>query len=452
MGNSKVYYLNGRSHNLQTSLVSQMLTVFDEAGLAELVRAHDIVAIKIHCGDWNNTGYLRPVYPRALADRIKDLGGRPFVCDTITLPYGNYGYRVTGLEMITTAARNGLTSATLGCPFVVADGFNGTDDVRVELPEGMILREAYVAKAIALADVLVVLTHFKGHAAGVIGGSLKNLGIGAQSRRGKANVHMSRHPRYGMAARIAYRPERCVGRAECAFWQHCEDSCPYGLFHVQEHGLGFDLNQCRDCLRCPGIRTQCGVMTRDLEVARDYYRAMNVAIADGALAVTKAVGRDKVGFVNMAIDISPYCDCAPFSDSPIVPNLGVLAGKDPVALDKACVDLAKEAGGNRNSLAEDRGVMDPGVKKFETISAILEGISEETQMKAAAHNGLGSTDYELVEVDSRPDVTPFLPCDDGRVAGLRLRRVFEREDPIPWERFEGRGFERLEEIDLSRFA
>ncbi len=449
MDASKVYYMNGRS--AQGSLVAQMLTVFDEAGFAELIRPHDIVAIKLHCGEWNNTGYLRPVFARALADRIKELGGKPFVCDTITTPYGSRAYRMTGLEILNTAARNGLTIGALGCPFIVADGFNGTDDVRIELPEGVILREAYIAKAIALADVLIVLTHFKGHPAGVIGGSLKNLGIGAQSRRGKHNAHMSRHPKYGIAARSEYHPEKCVGRAECAYWQQCEDSCPWGLFEVQEHGLKFDLGECRDCMLCPGIRHRCGVMTRIPEAERDYFRALNVAIADGTLAAVKAVGRDKVGFINMAIDISPHCDCMGATDSPIIPNLGVLASKDPVAVDQACVDLAEEVAGSPYSLAEDKGVMEPGVKKFENIAIAVEGVSEEIQMKAAVENGLGTTDYELIEVDPRRDVTSFLPRDDPRVTGLRLRHVFEREDPIPWERFDGRAFDRLDEIDLSRF-
>ena len=116
----------------------------------------------------------------------------------------------------------------------MADGFNGTDDVRVDLPEGYILKEAYIAKAIALADVMIVLTHFKGHPLGVIGGSIKNLGIGAQSKRGKHNVHMGGHPRYGLGATTDFHPELCKGRSGCDRWQDCEGCCPYGLFHVTE--------------------------------------------------------------------------------------------------------------------------------------------------------------------------------------------------------------------------
>ena len=84
---SKVYHMDGRSFSPQTSMVAKMLTVFEAAGFDNLIKRGDVVAIKVHCGEWDNTAYLRPVYARALADRIKALGGRPFVCDTTTLPY-----------------------------------------------------------------------------------------------------------------------------------------------------------------------------------------------------------------------------------------------------------------------------------------------------------------------------------------------------------------------------
>ena len=227
MAQSKVYYMDAHSESTETSLVSKMLTVFDAAGLDELVKPHDIVAIKVHCGEWNNSAYLRPVYARALADRIKELGGRPFVCDTTTSTYSPWGSRSSELDIVLTAERNGYSSATLGCPFICADGFIGTSDYRVDLPEGYLLKEAYVAQAIAAADVLIALTHFKGHGMGVIGGALKNLGIGAQSKRGKLNVHMGGHPNYGYGAAATFHPERFKGKANTPDWEILEDCCPF---------------------------------------------------------------------------------------------------------------------------------------------------------------------------------------------------------------------------------
>ena len=92
--------------------------------------------------------------------------------------YSLGGSRSSELDILLTAERNGYSSAVLGCPFVCADGFIGTSDLRVDIPEGYPLKEAYVAQAIAAADTLITLTHFKGHSMGIIGGALKNLGIG----------------------------------------------------------------------------------------------------------------------------------------------------------------------------------------------------------------------------------------------------------------------------------
>ena len=220
---SKVWFMGNRSYSPATSYVAYMLEVFDAANFQEMIKPNDVVAIKLHCGEWNNTAYLRPVYARVLADKIKSLGGRPFVTDTTTLTYNTFPGRATELDMRITAERNGYTSEALGCPFIVADGYLGTDDVTIDLPEGYILKEAMIAQAIAQADVMIALTHFKGHPMGVVGGALKNLGIGAQSKRGKYNVHMGGHPQYGLGPATEFHPERCKGQKECPIWELCND-------------------------------------------------------------------------------------------------------------------------------------------------------------------------------------------------------------------------------------
>lgn len=447
---SQVYSMGveGRSHSAATGLVQQMVTVFEAAGLAELIRPGDTVAIKLHCGEWNNTAYLRPVYARTLADRIKALGGRPFVCDTTTQTYSTASSRATALDLLITAERNGYTSATLGCPFIVADGFNGTDDVRIDLPEGYILKEAYIAKAIALADAMIVLTHFKGHPLGVIGGSIKNLGIGAQSKRGKMNVHMGGHPRYGFGVTTDFHPERCRGRSGCERWEICETCCPYGLFHVTEHSIEWDREHCVNCLAHMGANTWCGVCNNPEITAT----AACAAMADGCLAAVKAVGRDRVGFINMAIDVSPACDCVGFADMPIVPHLGIFAGRDPVALDKATLDKAVESPGMPGSAAEDYEASAPGVKKFSATSAHnLGGLSEEIQLKAGSLNGLGCLDYEMVTVDPVADVRLWR-FPDLRSMRDKFGALYAVDDPFPRDRHAGHGYHRAENVDLDRVA
>ena len=266
MAASEVYYMNARSESPQTGLVAKMLTVFEAAGLDQLIKPGDLVAIKIHCGEWNNTAYLRPVYPRALADRIKELGGRPFVCDTTTLTYQPYASRATELDLKMTAERNGFSSAVLGCPFICADGFIGTGDYRVDIP-AYLLKEAYIAQAIAAADVLICLTHFKGHPMGVIGGAIKNLGIGCQSKRGKHNVHLGGHPKYSVANAAIWHPENFKGKAHMEDWKILEDCCPYGLFQVDDEydPLGPpQMHQLSGLHRCHGATRSFRVPRRKL--------------------------------------------------------------------------------------------------------------------------------------------------------------------------------------------
>ena len=441
----KVYYMDARGDSPQTSMVAKMVTVFEAADFDSLIKPGDVVAIKLHCGEWNNSAYLRPVYARTLADRVKALGGRPFVCDTTTQPYNSYASRCTGLDLMVTAERNGYNSATLGCPFICADGFMGTDDYRVDLPEGYILKEAYIAQAIAAADVLIALTHFKGHPIGVIGGALKNLGIGAQSKRGKFNVHMGGHPRYGLGASCTFHPENCKGRKGEEDWQILEECCPFDLIHVTEDSIEWERGKCTNCLGCLILMLSRGI----LELSVENFQATNAAIADACLATVKTVGPGKVAFINLAIDISRGCDCIPFSDVSILPHLGVFASYDPVAIDKACLDKAVETAGVQGSTADEMDVLDCGKRKFETCSPLLAGLSEETQLNTGEIIGLGTRQYELVPVAEKK-IEDFAFSPDPRPVGVRLRHLFAKLQPFPYDRYEGKGFLREEEVDLER--
>lgn len=440
---STVYHMDARSDSADTSLIAKTLTVFDAAGLDKLISPGDVVAIKVHCGEWNSSAYLRPVYARAVADRVKELGGRPFVCDTTTLTYGPYSTRSTELDLLLTAERNGYNSATLGCPFIVADGYVGTADYRVDIPEGYLLKEAYVAQAIAAADVLIALTHFKGHGMGVIGGALKNLGIGAQSKRGKFNVHMGGHPKYGVGAAVKFTPEEFKGKDNDAEWNLIEDACPFNLFKVSDDNqITWKREKCATCLGCLGVMNPRGIF----EPSQAQFDATDVAIADAALAVVKTV--PKVGFINVAVDVSPKCDCAGFSDMPIVPHLGVFASTDPVAIDQACVDKAMHAPGIPGSLSEEMGVDAEGERKFDLAGAAIEGLSEQTTINTGVVNGLGSRDYELVTVSPEGRAKFVFPY-DRRPTRKRFQKLFEKFQPFPYERHNGQGFNRLPEVDLD---
>ncbi|MDA8218586.1 MAG: DUF362 domain-containing protein [Dehalococcoidales bacterium] len=436
---STVYFMDDRATSAQDSLVAKTLALFDKAGFADMIRPRDVVAIKMHMGEWNNTAYLRPVYVRALVDKIKSLGGIPFVTDTTTLPYAVWSSRVTALDHLMTDERNGFNSGTVGCPVIIADGYFGTDDVHVDLPEGLVLKDGYVSSAIAMADMVLLLSHYKGHGVGVIGGAVKNLGVGCASKRGKFNLHGCGDPRYGLGG-SEFKPEICKGR-DCPTWQLCDQVCAFDALHVTEQGLVWDADKCRGCFAHRSV-ISCGA----LDPPKHWGQVSPVAIADAAMAAYKVIGRDRLACLNLALDISPMCDCVAFSDRPIVPNIGIFASHDPVAIDKACVDAVTAAPGIPGSVAEVKGVAGCGDIKHDTCSSI-QGYSQYIQLKAGQRLGLGTMDYELEQLGRLPSVEPYVLNPAGgrpEPIGARFSRSFKKMPFFP----EG-GFPRHADLDVE---
>jgi hypothetical protein len=184
------------------------------------------------------------------------------------------------------------------------------------------------------------------------------------------------------------------------------------------------------------------------EFPEENFAATDAAIADGALGAVTAVGKEQCGFINLAIDISPRCDCVGFADMPIVPNLGVFASKDPVAIDMACLDKVRESHGMPGSIADDFDLLEPGTRKFETVSATVHGLSEETQINTGTLNGLGSREYVLIETEPQ-SMKRHVFALDQRPTGERFRQKFLKFTPFPYERHDGQGFLREQEIDTE---
>ncbi len=428
MTKSKVFYMGPRA---PPSDVEKGQRLFEVAGLQECFGPGDRVAIKTHCGEWNNTGYLRPNIVAGIVETVREYGGDPFVCDTTTLQYNSLGARTAAQDEYRCAARNGFTKATLGCPFVVADGDYGDDDVRVAV-DGTVLTATYIASAIATADAVIVLSHFKGHSSGVYGGAIKNVGIGCCSKRGKSVTHLMRHPLYGVDA-YGFHPETCLG-AECPWYAVCKENCPVQAFQIAADPpyAQWDRAACAECAGC-WYRFRCGV----LENPPGREVVTPAAFADSAKAALSLVGAAHVGFITYAIDISPACDCASFSDTWMLPNLGVFASKDIVAIDKACLDASTRVAAIPGSRAFDEGIpataSQAGHDHFTYISCFprYAEVSQWIQVNAAEHIGLGSADYELIEAEPGPPEKYLLPELRAHPAGYRLRRKYQLKSPKP---------------------
>ena len=183
---SKVYFCDLHTH-LGDGLPNKLKRLIKKAGIGQIDFANKYVAIKMNLGEPGNLSYLRPNYARAVADVVRELGGKPFVTDCNTLYVGG---RKNGLDHLDSAYVNGFNPFQTGCHTIIADGIKGLDEVEVPVAGGEYVKNAKIGRAIMDADVVISLTHFKGHAMGGFGGSMKNIAIGcADGRIGKAQVH-----------------------------------------------------------------------------------------------------------------------------------------------------------------------------------------------------------------------------------------------------------------------
>ena len=186
---SKVYFTDMRT-SFTENLPKKLTRLIDRAGLGTIDFDHKFVAIKIHFGEMGNLAYLRPQYARALAAYIKERGGLPFLTDCNTLYVGS---RKNALEHIETAYINGYTPYATGCQVIIADGVRGTDEAYIPIGCAEV-KTAKIGRAIADADIIISLNHFKGHEDAGFGGALKQLSIGCASSYGKAYIHGAGEP------------------------------------------------------------------------------------------------------------------------------------------------------------------------------------------------------------------------------------------------------------------
>ncbi len=418
MAKAKIWFMDARARRFLESMAIKGREILEYSGWLDNLKAGDLVAVKTHMGEAYNVGYLRPIIVRTLVEALKDKGCRPFVTDTTTMPYHPWISRTLAIDHLETANMNGFNHGTMGCPVIIADGWLGTDDVIVDLEgRGNYLNKQFVARAIADADAVLSVAHFKGHPAGGYGGAMKNLGVGGASKRGKMNLH-------GALAgdKPVFNLDMCPGRT-CEWWETCEACCPEGGITITDNGFEVDEENCVYCFSCANL---CVNMAGVGAIQRfDLLPALGRRIADSCLAATLTKEPGKAFFMNFAIDITPACDCYGWTDTPIVNGLGIFASLDPVAVDKACIDMMNEAPGLTNSEAEDFGAMAPGDKKLN----VIKGKDIEPQVYGGVENGMGTTDYEIEEVPmdrSQKTIAKYYP----EIPARRLKPMYAENHPL----------------------
>ncbi len=373
MGISKVYFTDMRTKN-GDNLLQKLQRLIKTAGIGNIDFENKYVAVKMHFGEPGNLAFLRPNYAKAVADVVKELGGKPFLTDCNTLYVGG---RKNALDHLDSANLNGFNPMTTGCQVLIADGLKGTDEALVPVEGGSYVKEAKIGRAVMDADVFISLNHFKGHEAAGFGGALKNIGMGCGSRAGKMEMHSAGKPHIDQ--------DLCIGCKACA------KICAHDAPQYKKKKASIDHNKCVGCGRCIGVCPKDAV----LPASDESNDIMNRKIAE----YTKAVIDGRPSFhISLVIDVSPYCDCHAENDAAIVPNVGMFASFDPVALDVACADAVNAQPVMSNSKLDDCGEEERACHHHDHFTSIFPDTNWRSAVEHGAKIGIGNMEYELITV------------------------------------------------------
>jgi uncharacterized Fe-S center protein len=364
-----VYFIDLRA-SFKENFVTKLGRLIETAGLAQVVNEKDLVAVKLHFGESGNTAFIRPVFLRKIIESIKSAGGTPFLTDANTLYAGT---RSDAVSHLNTAIQNGFAYAVVNAPIIISDGLRGKTETAVVINKKHI-RRAYVASEILQADSLISVAHFKGHELSGFGGTIKNVGMGCASRRGKMAQHSDLSPKV--------KKKKCVGCGGCV--EHCAQHA----LSLIEDKAEINAEKCIGCGECILICPNKAIQIQ-----------WNLSIPlflEKMVEYTVGVLKNKKGkslFLNFITDIAPACDCNPHNDTPIVKDIGVVASTDPIAIDQASVDLVNQEQALPGSCLETN--TEAGDDKF---SGLYPKVDWKIQLEYGERLGLGSRYYELVKL------------------------------------------------------
>lgn len=327
----KVYFIEASDNEPDEILCDKLKSLIEAEDLLGFVAERDIAAVKTHFGESPKLGYPRPLYIRMLGEGIKNKGGLPFLTETSTLYKGN---RDNAIRHIAHAHSQGFDLAATGMPIIMADGLHGDEEYDVPI-KGRLYQSVHVAALLAKCNALVVVSHFTGHLAAGFGATLKNIGMGCASRKGKMEQHSTSKPKIAK--------KKCTGCGTCVTW------CPQDAITLVDEKAVIESRLCIGC-------GQCLAMCRFEAVKYDWgatHQDLQKKIVEHALGVYSLFQRKSL-FINIVTRISKDCDCMGHTFKKIAPDVGIVVSRDPVAVDMAALDLVeKRAGQELSQLAHD---------------------------------------------------------------------------------------------------
>ena len=324
---SKVFLAPVMDGAAVTQQVEALQKLYTAGELNKVVAKRDFVAIKFHVGEKNNTTHVKPELIRKIVDLAKEAGGQPFLTETSTLYKGE---RENAVKHIMHANRHGFGIEQTGAPFIMADGLTGNAEFEIQI-EGELHKSVKVARDVVSADTLIVVSHATGHVVTGLGACIKNIGMGLASRMGKMREHS------------AMLPE--VIQDKCRFCKKCIQWCPQETI-IEKNGKAFIVSE--NCIGCG----ECLAVCRFDAVKYDWNAESGFtqkSMAEHAFGILKGKAGKSL-FINVLVDMTNDCDCFSVKQEKCIPDIGILASFDPVAIDKATLDLTAQKNGK--TLAE----------------------------------------------------------------------------------------------------
>ena len=353
-----VYFVPLENNTSIQEQVAAIHKLLNAAGFEEIIQPEDFVAIKLHVGEKSNTTHIKPELIKAVAETSRKKSGNVFLTETATLYKGE---RDNAVKHLMHAYRHGFGIEQIGVPMIMSDGLTGGTEIEVTV-NGELDEKVKIAREILYADVIVAVSHPTGHVATGMGACLKNLGMGLASRAGKLRQHSTMKPEV--------IPEKCRFCKKCIAW------CPAAAIAETGQKAEIIMDKCIGCGEC---LTVCRYDAIEYNWEADS-GVLQKKMVEHALGVVKGK-EDKCFYINVLVNMTRDCDCYGIDQPKFIPDIGILASADPVAIDKATLDLTTQADGK--SLAE---------KSYKNLDAMV-------QLQHAVKLGMGTLEYELRKLD-----------------------------------------------------
>lgn len=367
---ANVYWIKGRAKNVQKNLISNMNSLFRLDELAGLMMPDISLAIKFNLSEIGYAHYLQPVILGTIFEKARDMGSKPVLTDGGSLYKSSSRY--DGYDWADGALLQGFSSGEVFHNQLMMAGGYTNEEGNFWPADGEHLAGVDIGSLVTDTGNLIVVSHVTAHPLLGLAGAIYNLGLGFLTRSGKLKIHG--------CLDIDLDAEKCD---QCGV---CLPYCPTGAMSGKPGEVTFDSLTCNSCLGCH-MTCPHDAINIEAEGIKEYQET----VAEAANAVYSKL-RGTAFFINFIKSVTPQTDEYPYSDVPFIPDLGIVASADPVALDWATTQMIIQSPGIPGSVAQDLDVMDKGQDKLKAIT----GQTPDRMIAHAEKMKLGSRKFELL--------------------------------------------------------